>query len=257
MVSERDRILKKVEFLQACGVTVNIGKNKAKGNKGFFSAQGQNFRIDISKDLSETQILKTLAHEFAHFVHYQYDKSLKSLDFVFDKYEDILEEELISLTVEQIPKSSVRPLFEQIDSTEKNIARLLQIYPQFNDKNFIKTMEEDISKTRYKFLLKYDRIKCIENFKMKIYSVDMLNEKNLEEGFIILNSQKRKLRRLKSKAQRLNRYYSSPTELFARAFELYVADADLMKTKSNYLYEKLNSVILSNKIPLLTSYFET
>jgi hypothetical protein len=64
-------------YLKSCGIEVYVGKNNARGNKGYFKVKGADFRIDIAKGQSEDVILKTLAHEFAHFVHYYYDKSLK------------------------------------------------------------------------------------------------------------------------------------------------------------------------------------
>ena len=36
MVSTRNRILNLVDYIESTGIVVNIGKNKAQGNKGFF-----------------------------------------------------------------------------------------------------------------------------------------------------------------------------------------------------------------------------
>ena len=36
MASERNRILDVLNYVESCGIEVNIGKNKARGNKGFF-----------------------------------------------------------------------------------------------------------------------------------------------------------------------------------------------------------------------------
>ena len=36
MVSERNRIIRLKEYFESLGIEVNIGKNKARGNKGFF-----------------------------------------------------------------------------------------------------------------------------------------------------------------------------------------------------------------------------
>ena len=121
MANKRNRILKIVEYLNKCGITVNIPKNKARGNKGFFRALNNQFRIDISKDIDDETIIKTLAHEFAHFIHFNYDKKLKSLDFIFDNDSNILEE-LISATVYTIPKTSVEPFFRIKDNLKKEIS---------------------------------------------------------------------------------------------------------------------------------------
>ena len=112
MASERDRILRLTKYLETLGIQVNIGKNKAFGNKGIFRAVKNVYRIDIAKGQTNDVIIKTLTHEFAHFVHYQYDKSLSNLDFIFPNNDEILEE-LISITVQSIPKSTIQPLFDK------------------------------------------------------------------------------------------------------------------------------------------------
>ncbi len=112
MDDKRNRILELVNYLQSLGIVVNIGKNKARGNKGFFRAKEGEFRIDIARNQSDDEVLRLLVHEFAHYLHYSYDKNLKSLNFVFKGNEDTLLEEMISLTVDLIPKSSVEPLFK-------------------------------------------------------------------------------------------------------------------------------------------------
>ena len=112
MVSERDRILSLTKYITSLGVEVNIGKNKARGNKGFFRAGNNNYRIDISKDLDDLSILKALSHEFAHYIHYKEDKSLVSLDFLQAKIDDDIMNELLDITVNLIPKNSIEPLFQ-------------------------------------------------------------------------------------------------------------------------------------------------
>ena len=83
MVSERDRILNLKNYLRTFGVDINIGKTKARGNKGIFIGRKNSYRIDVSRDISEDKIFPVIIHEFVHYVHYIYDSSLKSLEFVF------------------------------------------------------------------------------------------------------------------------------------------------------------------------------
>ena len=116
MVSERDRIIELSRYFNSLGIEVNIGKNKAQGNKGFFKSQGDSFRIDISKGLDDAAILSTLVHEYAHYIHYQYDKSLKALGFLTTNFTDVMQEELLNLTVLSIPKESIKPFFLQKES---------------------------------------------------------------------------------------------------------------------------------------------
>ena len=77
MACERNRIVELIDYLSSLGIDVNIAKNKARGNKGFFRVKEEKFRIDIAKGLSDDAVLSVLIHESAHFIHYQYDKKLK------------------------------------------------------------------------------------------------------------------------------------------------------------------------------------
>lgn len=184
MACERNRILETTQYLESLGIEVNIGKNKARGNKGFFKAYDKNFRIDIAKNQSEETVLKTLVHEFAHYVHYTYDKTLKSLDFIIDE-DDELTEELIKLTVDSISKNSIAPIFKAKEEIKAEIAKSsLNIFKQ-------------------KFLQK-------------------------------------ELKRINSKISRLNRYYNSATELFARSMEAYILNREVFLKKAPNLAKHYN-----------------
>lgn len=124
MVSERDRILKLSEYVESLGLVVNIGKNKARGNKGFFTVKSEKFRIDLSKDLSDAEALRVLVHEFSHYIHYKNDMTLKSLKFLNAEIDNVLMEELISITVNLIPKETVKPLFDLRETLKKEIKTL-------------------------------------------------------------------------------------------------------------------------------------
>lgn len=206
MASQRNRLLEIISYLESLGIKVNCGKNKARGNKGFFRVNGNNFRIDIAEKLSEEEILKVLVHEFAHFVHYRYDKSLQSLSFIIKTREDEqFLEELIQLTVHTIPKKSIAPLFE--------IKEQLQAE------------------------LKEVKSSSIPN----IYQ---------------LESKQKALRRINSRINRLNKYYNSPTELFARSMELYVTDRSLFVNKAPMLLQDYDEAISQNKIPELANFIK-
>ena len=198
MVSQRNRIINLVNYLETLGIVVNMGKNKARGNKGFFKVVNNNYRIDIANNLTEDAILRVLVHEFAHYVHYKNDKSLKSLDFILPNLNDDLHEELISLTVESIPKESIKPLF---DIKER--------------------LEDELRTTQSSF---FNNIK------------------------------QRQLRSINSKIQRLNRYYNSYTELFARSMEIYVLENDKFSKKAPLL-KKLYDSEFSKKQNLELSNF--
>lgn len=257
MACKRNRIIDLIEYIESCGVQVNIGKNKAQGNRGFFKVKGEAYRIDIAKNQSEESVLKTLAHEFAHFVHYKNDKTLKSLDFAFDLTDEVMEE-LISITVESIPKSMVKPLFEKREHIKQEhrelLSRLKDIYPDFKESSNYTKLEQKIKRTSLKYLLKYDRVKVFEGFSFKIYSVDNLDLNSIEGVYIKFKSLKRMLNRINSKINRLNKYYNSPTELFARSFEEYVSDKIALKQLAPNVYNLYEELLNNERVPLINNF---
>ena len=261
MACERNSIVDFIKYIESLGIEVNAGKNKARGNKGFFKACGKKYRIDISKDISGTEILKVLVHEFIHYVHYNYDKTLKSVDFLFGSKFDEYEEDLIKLTVESLPKASIEPLFNECKKLKDEINQLSDkikiMYPDFKLSVPCKQLEKPITHTPCKYLLKYDRVKVFEGFSFKIYSINDLDKdfQNIDETcrlYIKLQSKRRALKRISSKISRLNRYYNNKSELIARSFEYYVTQPNLMKQKTPELYSYYNEFIKDKKNEFIT-----
>ena len=122
------------------------------------------------------------------------------------------------------------------------------------------TLEKALNKTPYKHLLKHDRVKVLGFFSCKIYTIcDVKLSTEISENeikYLNLKSKQRALKRINSKISKLNRYYNSKTELFARAIELYISDKDTFKNKAPILYDKLANIIKNNKIPELTKFVE-
>lgn len=247
MACQRNRILELVDYIESIGIQVNIGKNKARGNKGLFKAYNTNFRIDIAKGQTEETVLKTLVHEFAHYIHYSYDKTLSSLNFIF-KNED-LTEELINLTVASIPKESVAPIFQtknDIQDQIKNITKELKSsYPDLKISEPFNSIEKNIRKTNLKYLLKYDKVKLIEGFSTKLYSIDNIDSSEEIKSYLKLKSLQRYLKRINSRINRLNKYYNSPTELFARALEIYLTNKEECTRKAPNLTKYLDNTTIS------------
>ena len=160
MASKRNRIVELKNYIESFGIDVIISKNKAQGNKGFFKAKKEHYRIDVAKGLNEASIISTLSHEFSHFIHYNYDRSLKTLDFIFDDYSEELQNELIEVTVSLIPKENIKPLFEaqkELKAEIKTIANELSVnVKDFKLRTGSFTIEKNINKTPYKYLLKHD-----------------------------------------------------------------------------------------------------
>ncbi len=244
MVSERNRNLELIKYINSLGIKINIGQNKARGNNGIFMHKGNDFRIDISKNLSEEQVLSVILHELAHYIHYTNDKKMKSLDFIFGDFNDDIKEELIEITVQKVPKEFALSLYEKkkiLNNEIKHLAcELKTVYSDFKLSEKYKPIEKTIP-IPFKYLLSYDRIK----FLTKIYSIDKLNEDSkldkLQKDYIIIKSKQRKINRINSKINRLNRYYSNNSELFARFMESYFLNPELTKEKAPNAYKKIQT----------------
>lgn len=197
MACQRDGIIKIVEYLESLGIIVNLGKNKARGNKGFFKVKGSQYRIDIANNVDEEDVLPLLVHEFAHYLHYSYDRSLKSLGFIFDNNEDDLQEEMIALTVQRISKKSIEPLFKAKSELEQEI---------------------------------------------------------LNTSGVALELRKHALRRINSKISRLNRYYNQPTELFARAMEMYFTSNSSCRKFAPHFSQIIDKRLTEKNLPVLSGF---
>ena len=243
MVSEGNRIIELAKYLSTLGISVNIGKNKARGHKGFFMHCSTDYRIDISKDISHKEILSTLLHEFAHFVHYKYDKCLKSLAFVFDGFSDDLREELIKITVLDISKDFASKLYDTKKSLREEIRvlnkRIKSDYPDFKMTEKNNKIEKNLPPA-LRYLLRYDNVR----YNNKVYSVNKINELSLddiEKDYIVLKSKQRAIKRINSRIARLNRYYNNPSELFARFVNLYYTNPEMTKKLAPKSYEKMKN----------------
>lgn len=260
MACKRDRI---VEYLKSIGLEVNVCKNKASGNKGFFKVKSNRYRIDVANNLTETEILHVLVHEFMHYLHFVHDKKLKSLDFMFGQTDELILDELRSLTVELIPKQSAKSLYELKNSAKTEIQKIYEelksSYIDLKLSKPYKEIERNINKSSYKYLLKYDRVKVWEGFIIKQYSIDNLQDYNLtdnEINYLKLKSKQRMMNRINSRISKLNRYYNSPSELLARAFEVYIFDKDKFKKIAPISFSYIENNIKEQKIPELNKMVE-
>lgn len=254
MASTGNRILELVNLISSYGVEVNIGKNKAQGNKGFFKAKGDKYRIDINKNVSDEEVLRVLVHEFAHFLHYTHCKKMNNLEFILKDKEAEFLEELIELTVSLVPSEMPKKLFAQKDEIKNLIKPLVadikSIYPDFVVSKPYKKIENSIKNRYAKMLLKYDAVKVVDFFEQKVYHIQELDKcfpelTQIQKTYILLKSKQRMLSRVNSRISKINRYYNSCTELFARSIELYMFNREQ--------FEKM----APNLIDMYDNYFKT
>ena len=254
MVDQRNRIVKIKEYLCSLGITVNIGKNKARGNRGVFLGRGkQEYRIDIAKNLSEENLLSVLIHEFAHYIHYKNDAKMEKLDFICKNMNEEIQNELINITVDAIPKEAATDLFNHKENLSKEIRMLAELiktsYPDFKLSFPCKEIEKKL-KFPVKYFLKYDKIRIFN----KTYSIEHIEDdfkylSSIQLAYISLKSKQRVLSRIKSKIAKLNKYYIRPAELFARFAEVYFLNPAKSQKLAPLITAKMTNAIMENKIP--------
>ncbi len=261
MASKRNGILKLTDYFESLGIIVNIGKNKARGNKGLFITKGgKNFRIDVSRKINESEILSIMLHEFAHYIHYMYDSSLCSLDFVFGDITDDELEELLKITVEKVPKDAANILYNKKNEFNQKIKffseYIKRYYPDFKLSKSYRAIEKSI-KYPARYLLKHDRV----SFLNKVYSVERLENDfdNLSEcqcAYIRIKSLQRCIARINARINKLNKYYNKPAELWARFCELYFTDFAKAEQLAPLLTVKFRNILKSKKIKELSDVNE-
>ena len=248
MAHKRNRIIELKNYLESFGIKINIGKTKARGNKGIFLAQNDTGRIDIAKNQDEESIFSVMIHEFAHYIHYKYDKSLNSYAFLFPDFNEEMLDELLKVSVECVPKEYAASIFDRKAELLKEISllsdKIKEVYPDFVISKPYLPILKDMHFTE-KYFLKYDRVKIFN----KLYTIDDLDVSDIHINYLRLKSKQRQLKRLNSTINKINKYYNKPTELLSRFVELYFTDNEKVQKLAPICYEKMAECLQSGKIP--------
>ena len=219
-----------IQYFKSLGIDVHT-TTKARGHHGFFLKN----RIDISKNLPSERKIPTLLYEFAHYIHYQIEPSMEktggTLKTLFQSEDSIIEKELLEVTHFVDENSLCKKLEHHKDlikakiKTYENIIK--QDYPKFMRSKKFKEFEKYIKNSDAKYLLKYDRVKLVKGFwrkQVSTYTIDTI-EKDFPDmpkafaAYIRLNSCQKKQARTSARINKTKKYYSKPTELFARFIE--------------------------------------
>ncbi len=251
-----DEFYKMSNFIRQCGVVVNTN-TLARGHQGFFT----NKRIDISAVLSAERKKEVLVHEFAHFIHSRLEpdviRSHGSLCKLFDTNDiKIIQHELCELTRALDKSASLSRLEEQrnlrMEKIKELAKKIKQTYPEFKRSYPFKKFENILKKSDARYLLKYDRVKIRTPFlrRLKIYSVETFRtdfphlDENIE-NYVLLKSHQRVVNRISSRLSRLNKYYSRPSELFARFVESLYKDKDFTIQTAPNAYKRFDELLAS------------
>lgn len=221
---------KLIKYFKTLGIEVYTN-TKARGHQGFYIKN----RIDISKSTREERIVPTLLHEFAHFIHDKLEgnvaKTGGSLEILFDCKNIVeIEKELLLVTNFVDENSLLHKLKihkEQVKKKIKVLENEIRVdYPNFMRSKKFKEFDKYIKKSKAKYLLKYDRVKFISPFlrREEIFSIDNIERdfSDMPKAFVAclrLKSNQRKQARISRKINHYEKYYSKPTELFARFVE--------------------------------------
>lgn len=244
-----------VEIFKGIGLEVNTS-TKARGHQGFYVKN----RIDVSKNISPERMIPTLLHEFAHYIHSKLEPFMEqsggTIEAIFDDDNpNFYVEELIRVTNLVDTNSK----FEKLKRHKKVIKEKLseyenvikKMYPSFQRSKKFKEFDNYIKGTNARYLLKYDRIKLVKGHrKVEYLCIDNLEKDFCEmpkefAAYIRLKSCQRRQARISSRISRLNRYYTKPTELFARFIEGLYLDNDSVKEIAPNCYKRFFELLNS------------
>ena len=257
-----------IEYLRSLNIEVKTD-TKARGNNGLY----QKNRIDIARGLDEEKAISVLVHEFAHHIHYKIDpdfvKTGGSVANIFNT-SDITEinDELINVT-NLIDKNSRLNIFlnakEENSHTIKSMQNSIKNdYPQFQRSKKFKEFEQYIKNSEAKYLVKYDAIRLMQGFFFKKEKI--ITVKNIENDFpempkafqtyIKLRSKQRKQARITRRINKLNKYYTKPTELFARFVQGYFSNPETVSTVAPKTTKRFLELLENGYYKELKEFFE-
>ena len=244
-----------IKYLRSIGLEVHTS-TKARGNQGFYVKN----RIDISKNISSERMMPTLVHEFAHYIHSKIEPFMEktggSIEVIFDDNDkNFYENELLEVT-KFVDKNSKCEKLEFHKNIIKNKIKsyeniIKERYPQFmRSKNF-REFDKYIKGSNARYLLKYDRVKLVTggiNKRVEIYSIDNIEKDFCDmpkefAAYIRLKSCQKRQSRISAKINRLNKYYSKPSELFARFVEGLYLDSEKVKTLAPNAYKRFYDLL--------------
>ena len=257
-----------IKYIKTCGLEVHTG-TKARGHQGFYLKN----RIDISKNIQPHRLIPTLLHEFAHYVHSNIEPLMErtggTLEVIFSTNEpEIYEKELLEVTyfVDSHSKCEKLKMHKQLIKNKIfEYEKIIKLhYPKFMRSKKFKEFDKYIRKSNARYLLKYDRVKLVTGVLFK--KVQMLSVDNIEKDFtdmpdafaayIRLKSCQKRQSRVSARINRLKKYYSKPTELFARFIEGLYLDPQRVLVSAPQTCKRFFKLLNSGYYPYLSKVFE-
>ncbi len=249
-----------IDFFVSLGIDVHTS-TKALGHQGFFRVN----RIDISRDISENRIIPTLLHEFSHFITFKLKAKCTDFIPIFKCNDNYIYDELIKITNFVDENSTLEKLYIQKDNIKNTIKYHEKIiktkYPEFKRNEKFKPFLKHTKNSNAKYLLKHDAIKVLHWFTYKTYSIINIENEfpDMPEEFISylkLKSCQRKQSSISRKINKLNKYYNTPTELFARFIEGLYLDKEKVMAIAPRTYTLFKGLYESGYYKHLNKLFE-
>ena len=257
-----------IAYFENLGLDVHTS-TKARGHQGFFLRK----RIDISKNISQERVIPTLVHEFAHYIHSIIEPRMErtggTLEFIFnDENVEVYEKELLRVTDFVDKNSRCEKLVHHKNLIKTKIVEYENIikgrYPNFMRSKRFKEFDKYIKGSNAKYLLKHDRVKLITGIlfrKVEVYTVDTI-EKDFADmpkefaAYIRLKSCQKRQARVSARINKLKKYYSKPTELFARFVEGLYLDPERVKNLAPLCYKRFYELLEDDYYPHLARMLE-
>lgn len=255
-----------INYFKSLGIEVYTN-TKARGHQGFFLKN----RIDISKNIKEERIIPTLLHEFTHYIHAKIEPDMPktggSLEKIFnlgkmdfELNQTLLEGELLAITRFVDEHSQCNKLLmhkQQVKHKIKEYENIIKKdYPNFLRSKKFKEFDKYIKKSKARYLLKFDRIKFVSpSFLGLMKKIEIFTIENIEKDFpeipeafcsyIRLKSAQKKQTRISARINKLNKYYTKPSELFARLVEGIYLDTEYCLKNAPYAIQKFFELLNS------------
>lgn len=256
-----------IEYFESLGVEVNTN-TKARGHLGFFSDN----RIDISKKVKQERLIPTLLHEFSHFIHMKLEPDLQKTCGTLEKVfatEDVhqIKHELVLVTNYVDETSLCHSLKNQKEEVKAKIKKLEKIikqdYPDFLRSKKFKEFDKYIRHSKAKYLLKYDWVTVTtpflrkkEVFKIENLEVDFPDMQRAFCAYIRLKAAQRKQLRISARINKLCKYYTKPTELFARFVEGIYTHGDKIQAIAPHTYARFFELLEQGHFLELKNVFD-
>lgn len=188
----------------------------ARGNKGFFSDK----KIEISKAINKRKFVPTLLHEFSHYIHMKIEQNLLqtggNINIIFN------------LSTKKDAENLKEELFKVTNFVDKT-----------SSCNILKSYKDKLSNKIVKLKQKKSRTnQAFSNIEVKLEEVQ---------------KEKKRICRCINKYKK---YYSTPTELFARFVEGLYIDCERVKNIAPESYKRFLNLLKNGYYCELKNVFE-